>query len=327
MRMDLEDIRTFVSLATTRSFSQTAKELFLTQPGVTRRLQRLEHVIGASLVDRRRRPLVLTAAGAATLEHSQHVLDGLAALRAVGSGAAVAHREFRVGIAHALTEFALVSPLLLAREEFPRVAFLLSTGWSPDLVPMVRTGHLDAAFVLLSADEAAPRGVSCHQVATERLVAVAARRGTRPRTVRDLEGAEWILNPPGCAGRAALLEVLRKAQVRARISVETYTYETQLALVSRGRGLGLVPERLLYASRYRGELRRLGLPELHFPLRIWALHRPLPTELADPLRTLCDQLTLELQRASRSPRRGALAGGVPRAGSRPSNGARDLGVL
>ena len=93
MRMDLEDIRTFVTLATTRSFSQTAKQLFLTQPGVTRRLQRLEHVLGTSLVDRRRRPLVLTAAGAVTLERSQQVLDGLAAMRAVGAGSAVAARE------------------------------------------------------------------------------------------------------------------------------------------------------------------------------------------------------------------------------------------
>lgn len=305
MRMDLEDIRTFVTLATTRSFSQTARQLFLTQPGVTRRLQRLEHVLGASLVDRRRRPLVLTAAGAVTLEHSQQVLDGLAAMRAVGKGAATADREFRIGIAHALTEFTLVSPIERAREEFPRIGFLLSTGWSRDLVPMVRTGHLDAAFVLLPADEGTPHGVSGDELAAERLVAITARRGARPRTLRDLDGAEWILNPQGCAARAALLDVLRKAQVRARISVETYTYETQFALVSRGRGFGLVPERLLQTSRSRAALRRLEIDELQFPMRIWALHRPLPAELADPLRTLSDQLQRELHRAARSARRRA----------------------
>jgi DNA-binding transcriptional LysR family regulator len=315
MRMDLEDIRTFVTLATTRSFSQTAKQLFLTQPGVTRRLQRLEHVLGASLVDRRRRPLVLTAAGAVTLERSQQVLDGLAAMRAVGAGSAVAAREFRIGVAHALTEFTLVSPVDRARAEFPRIGFLLSTGWSRDLVPMVRTGHLDAAFVLLPADEGIPHGVSGEELATERLVAVAARRGLRPRTLRDLDGAEWILNPQGCAARAALLDVLRKAQVRARISVETYTYETQFALVSRGRGLGLAPERLLQASRWRAGLRRLELDELQFPLRIWVLHRPLPVELANPMHTLCDQLGLELHRAARPPRRRGAITAARRRGS------------
>jgi DNA-binding transcriptional LysR family regulator len=303
--MDLEDIRTFVTLATTRSFSQTAKQLFLTQPGVTRRLQRLEHTLGASLVDRRRRPLVLTAAGAATLEHSQQVLDGLAAMRGVGTSPATADREFRIGIAHALTEFALVSPIERARAAFPRIGFLLSTGWSRDLIPMVRTGHLDAAFVLLPADEALPYGVSGDALAAERLVAITARRGARPKTLRDLDGAEWILNPQGCAARAALLDALRKAQVRARISVETYTYETQFALVSRGRGFGLAPERLLHTSRSRAELRRLELDELQFPLQIWVLHRALPVELANPLAALCAQLKIELEHASRRPARRA----------------------
>jgi hypothetical protein len=64
-----------------------------------------------------------------------------------------------------------------------------------------------------------------------------------------------------------------------------------------------VPERLLHASRYRRELRRLALAELHFPLQIWVLHRPLPAELASPLQTLCDHLTRELDRAERPRRR------------------------
>src|SRR4051812_47697300 len=117
MRVDLEDLRTFVTLATTRSFSQTARQLFVTQPGVTRRLQRLEHLLDATLVDRRRRPLALTSAGEITLPHSQQVLDGLAALRGATGGPDQIHRELRVGVAHALSEFALVEPIERARRE------------------------------------------------------------------------------------------------------------------------------------------------------------------------------------------------------------------
>jgi DNA-binding transcriptional LysR family regulator len=294
--VDVEDLRTFVALATTRSFSQAARQLFLTQPGVTRRLQRLEHALGATLVDRRRRPLALTSAGEATLERSQQVLDGLAALRGIARGGAQIHRELRVGVAHALTEFALVEPVERARRELPRVAFLLSTGWSRDLAAMVRTGHLDAAFVLWSTDEAVPRGIEARALADERLVAIAARSRPRPRDLRALDGAEWILNPEGCAARASVLEALRKAQIAARVAVETYTYETQLALVSRDRGLGMVPERLLQTSRHRRAVRRLGLPELEIPLRIWALHRGLPADLAAPFDVVSDELTRVLGR-------------------------------
>ncbi len=311
MRVDLEDLRTFVTLATTRSFSQTARQLFVTQPGVTRRLQRLEQLLGATLVDRRRRPLALTGAGEVTLAHSQQVLDGLAALRGATQGHDQIHRELRVGVAHALSEFALVEPIERARRELPRIAFRLGTGWSRELVAMVRTGQLDAAFVLWPTSEPAPRGVEAAALASERLIAIAARAHPVPGSLRALDGAEWILNPEGCAARAMLLDILRKAQVTARIAVETYSYDTQLALVARDRGLGMVPERLLAASAHRGRVRALGLRELEIPLQIWAVQRGLPTELVAPLRVVSDELARVLERVVPCEARGA-----QRAGSR-----------
>lgn len=300
MRMDLDDLRTFVALATTRSFSQTARQLFVTQPGVTRRLQRLEHAVGATLVDRRRRPLALTSAGEAILERSQHVLDSVAALRSATQVGAGVHREMAIGVAHALTEFALVEPVGCVRRELPRIALRLATGWSRDLTAMVRTGHLDAAFVLWPAAEPAPRGVESRALADERLIAVAARSRTRPTQLRALDGADWILNPEGCAARAMVLDILRRAQVAGRVVVETYTYETQLALVARDRGLGMVPARLLAASRHRHEIRPLGLPELEIPMQVWALHRGLPGELLAPFDLMCRELVRVLARVAPS---------------------------
>ena len=105
--MELEDLRTFVALAATRSFSGAAKELFLTQSAVTRRLQRLEQALGGSLVDRRRRPLVLTAAGQAMLRRvSMHhlielrsagpaLVQALASVLAYSAGTAERRRAAR----------------------------------------------------------------------------------------------------------------------------------------------------------------------------------------------------------------------------------------
>lgn len=311
MRVDLEDLRTFVTLATTRSFSQTARQLFVTQPGVTRRLQRLEQLLGATLVDRRRRPLALTSAGEITLAHSQQVLDGLAALRGATQDRDQVHRELRVGVAHALSEFALVEPIERARRELPRIAFRLGTGWSRELVAMVRTGQLDAAFVLWPTSEPGPRGVEATVLAEERLIAIAARTRPLPAGLRALDGAEWILNPDGCAARGMLLDLLRRAQIAARVAVETYSYDTQLALVARDRGLGMVPERLLAASAHRDRIRSLALRELEIPLQVWAVQRGLPAELAAPLGVVSDELARVLARVIPDAVRGAT-----RAGSR-----------
>ena len=47
--MELDDIRAFVTVADSGSVSRAATELFLTQPAVTRRLQRLETSLGTDL--------------------------------------------------------------------------------------------------------------------------------------------------------------------------------------------------------------------------------------------------------------------------------------
>ena len=67
-RLPAPDIRAFVAVAEARSVSRAARALYLTQPAVTRRMQRLESALGVTLCDRTRRPVTLTEAGQTVLE-------------------------------------------------------------------------------------------------------------------------------------------------------------------------------------------------------------------------------------------------------------------
>jgi DNA-binding transcriptional LysR family regulator len=60
---DWDDLRVLLSVVQTGSFSRTAKELDLTQPTVSRRVARLEKMVGAQLVDRSNNGVVLTLEG------------------------------------------------------------------------------------------------------------------------------------------------------------------------------------------------------------------------------------------------------------------------
>ena len=200
----------------------------------------------------------------------------------------------RIGVAHALTEFTLTEPVGEVHRRFPKIAFRLSTGWSRDLLERVRSGALDSAVILLPQGESLPAEVLGQQVAKERLVIVASRQHSsrRVRKIQDLVGAQWILNPEGCAARAGLRKVLMTADVDIAVAVEAYNYELQLALVAQNRGLSLVPERILARSRQRSRLRVLRVTGLEFPLLIWLVHRqPLAgfggviTELSNALTT------------------------------------------
>jgi DNA-binding transcriptional LysR family regulator len=273
--MEFDDVRAFVSVASTGSVSRAALDLNVTQSAVTRRLQRLETSLGTTLLDRRTRPVMLTGAGQAALERCRHLLNDVREVRAAAANGDLPIGEIRIGVAHALTELTLTEPAGQVRRRFPKIALRLRTGWSRDLLECVRTGALDVAVILLPEEERLPVEVVGRQLGRERLVVVASRRADRTpvRRIQDLAGAQWVLNPEGCAARAALRRVLLQANINMIVAVEAYNYELQLALVAQNRGLSLVPERILTRSRLRSRLRVLRVPSLDFPLTIWTVHR------------------------------------------------------
>lgn len=270
--MELDDVRAFVAVAGCGSVSQAARDLNITQSAVTRRVQRLETSLGATLLDRRTRPVILTAAGEAALGSCRRLINDVREIRtAIGNGH-VTIGEIRIGVAHALTELTLTRPVGQLRRRFPGVALRLCTGWSRELLERVRTGALDAAVVLLPEQEQLPAEIAGREIGKEELVVVAPRTRLL-RTLQDLRGAQWILNPEGCAARAALRRVLTRANVDTIVGVETYNYELQLALVAQGRGLSLVPRGILSRSRMKTRLRVLRINGIHFPLTVWMLRQ------------------------------------------------------
>jgi DNA-binding transcriptional LysR family regulator len=293
--MDISDARTFIAVVEAGSVSRAARELHLTQPAVTRRVQRLEQAIGALLIDRRKRPFALTDIGQAAIERCRRLVATRDELKALAQAGVLPTRECRVGVAHALTEFALAEPIDELRKVFPAVVPRLYTGWSNDLVQRVRSGALDAAIVLLPDGEGLPGGTDGSVLASEQLMVIAPLQEQRTSwTLRSASDAGWILNPEGCAARAWLQRSLARGGLPLRVAVETYNYELQISLVARARGLGLVPARLLARSPARKRACALRIRGLEFPMKIWMVTGTLPPGLEQPVGALSGALKAQL---------------------------------
>jgi len=293
--MDINDARTFIAVVEAGSVSRAARELHLTQPAVTRRVQRLEQAIGAQLIDRRKRPFALTDVGQAAIERCRRLVATRDELKALAQAGALPTRECRIGVAHALTEFALTEPIDELRTVYPSVVVRLFTGWSNELVRRVRSGALDAAVVLLPEGEGPPAGTDGNALAGEQLLVIAARqRQRKPMALREAAETGWILNPEGCAARAWLQRSLAKGGLPLRVAVEAYNYELQISLVGRGRGLGLVPSRLLARSPARKQVSAVRVRGLEFPMKVWMITAMLAAGLEEPLGTLGGALQRQL---------------------------------
>src|SRR5262249_61326456 len=72
--LDTALLRSFVVLADERHFGRAAERLNVSQPALSKRLQRLEEVVGGTLVRRRYRDVRLTEAGRMLLERAPVLL-------------------------------------------------------------------------------------------------------------------------------------------------------------------------------------------------------------------------------------------------------------
>ena len=78
--MDVQKLRTFVTLADAGSYSEAAERLYMTQSNVSKQIQSLEKELGDVLVDRTRRNIRFTEAGQTVLRHARYLLadyDGM----------------------------------------------------------------------------------------------------------------------------------------------------------------------------------------------------------------------------------------------------------
>jgi DNA-binding transcriptional LysR family regulator len=73
--VELRHLRYFVAVAEAGSFTDAAERMFIAQPTLSQQLRRLEDIIGARLLDRRREGVRLTQAGVVLLEASRAVLS------------------------------------------------------------------------------------------------------------------------------------------------------------------------------------------------------------------------------------------------------------
>jgi DNA-binding transcriptional LysR family regulator len=276
--LDLDGLRAFVAVAETGSVTLAGSRLHLSQPAVTRRVQRLEADLGFELFDRHSKPLAVTAAGRTALAKGRRILQSIDDL--LGGVNGQPSGEFRLGVSLTFAGIALAKPIDLVRKAFPRVAFHVTTEWSPSLIEHVRRGSLDMAFVARLEGQQPAQAVSTTVLGVHPMIFVAPRSLRLPKVVEPaaLRDTSWILNPPNCGFRQALQATLHEAGFPLRVAVEVHGWDLHLSLVALGVGLGLLPAWIPRRSRLRSRIRPFRVRDRDWRVEFASIHgHMLPT--------------------------------------------------
>ena len=147
-RVDLRQLRYFVTVAEELNFSRAALRLHMSQPPLSHQIKALEDELGVVLLERNRREVKLTPAGRNFLADSRALLDQaqVATQRARQSGLGQAG-SLRVGMATSAIDRVLPAFMSGMREHLPLVHVVLTDMSSEEQVRSLAQDRLDLGFV------------------------------------------------------------------------------------------------------------------------------------------------------------------------------------
>jgi DNA-binding transcriptional LysR family regulator len=295
--MNTHDLVAFVAVVETGSIVAASARLNLTQPGVTRRIQNLEELLGAQLLDRLSKPLKPTSAGHAAYEHGRRVLRMIDDLKSGVADDGPVRGEFRLGLTPFLSEAGLSGPLDAVRAGFPELAVRVVSGLSPDQLERIGRNELDAAAVCLPDGLAPPAGLVVDDLGVQPVIFVVARDMKVPRSVDQawLSRMSWVLNQDGCGFRDTLRRRFEAAHLPFNVVVDALDSELRLSLVARGMGISLVTPVGLKRSAFRDELKLVKVRDFKPKIRAWLVHRASVGRLLEPITAFRDRLDQELK--------------------------------
>jgi LysR family nitrogen assimilation transcriptional regulator len=256
--MDLKQLRYFLGVAESGSFSRAAVRLSIAQPVLSRQIKLLETELNTELFYRNGRGTVLSEAGKLLEAYARSILKlvdqaqlEIGSLRAVPRGRVAIAMPPSIG-------WMLTGPLVLrCREAFPEILLHLAEGFSGHVAEWLSTGRVDIGIVyqaprlamltsepLLSdelillgaADD--PAGLGGDSVDTARLAEIPLILPAQPHGLRLLIDSE-----------------LEKLGLTPRVEFEVEAMPSTLSLVERGIGYTVLSEgavtHLLNAGRIR----------------------------------------------------------------------------
>ena len=149
--MDTQNLRAFLLVAESRSFSQAAKRLHLTQPAVSKRIAQLEAQLNVSLFDRIGRRISTTEAGEALLPHARAVhLELQAAQQSVRDLAGEVRGRLRLATSHHIGLHRLPPLLSFFSKAFPAVQLDIDFMDSEQAYELTLQGEVELAVVTLA---------------------------------------------------------------------------------------------------------------------------------------------------------------------------------
>ena len=239
--VDLELLRTFVTVARTGEFKKAAEIICRSQGAISMQIKRLEEQTGSCLMTRNNRGIRLTEAGETLLSYGEQLLKlSSAALSALKTDDL--QGKLNIGIPTDYAQDFLYHFMPVLQREQPNLEARIVCDRSRNLRNKVAAGELDIAIVAAETETFDER-----LIWTERLI-WSAPVGTR---LEDISPLPIALYEDSCIIRDVSLAELQRCKINYRVVFGSPVMDNLATAVEQGYAISLLPESLLRSNNSR----------------------------------------------------------------------------
>src|SRR5882672_11080 len=253
--MELRHLRYFIAVAEEGHITRAAERLGMQQPPLSQRIKKIEQQLDVKLFHRKARGVELTEAGRALLENARVMIAQFEhAIETTRRTARGEQGRISVGVTPTSLFHPFVPRVIRAfRQAYPLVSLALEECFSNELVELLRSERIDAAFIRTPPTD--PQGLAMDSLLDEELVValpndhVLAQSGgggdaALPLKALARETFNILGSQDGLGLYMTTIAACRAAGFAPNIGQEASRLASTLNLVAIGSGISVVPASL-----------------------------------------------------------------------------------
>lgn len=241
-------------LAETLHFGQTGERMHLSPSAISRTIKRMEEEVGQRLLERDKRSVQLTAAGAALLHYAQQQLaQWRGFVDSLQPHYQLLHGEISLYCSVTAAYSLLARLLSNFRNRYPSIELKLHTGDQADAIERALNGEEDLAIAAVPDKISKKLRVQTLAQSPLVFIAPALACAVKEQVVgddHDWEKIPLIVSERGLA-RTRVDAWYRQQNLRPNIYAQVSGHEAIVSMVGLGIGIGVVPELVLANSPQR----------------------------------------------------------------------------
>lgn len=244
--MPIHQLKYFYEVAKHCHFTNAAKELHMSQPPLTRRIQQLEETLGVVLLNRSKRTVTLTPAGEYLFEACTRLFKilehDIENVKKIGKGE---KGTITIGFTGSVVNDLLPKILKQARITYPDLHIHVSQLTTAQQIKSLNDGSIDLGLLVSPIDE---KNIATRLIRTEPFVACIPK--THPFVLKDIltidmfKNELFIMTPKesGSGYYNAFMNLCSKGGFYPKIVQTAQEQNTIVSLVAAQIGVAFVPE-------------------------------------------------------------------------------------